>query len=498
MTDIYAGEQGAIDTRVKRQLEEENRYKLAEQMRVRDEAAKARDIITRHANEAQTQVQPQVQGILPGETAGNPNEVLGALVQPQGMIPQEGLTGFGGMSTPQQGPVGLQPQGDTTGLGGMQPTGWSETQAQAPAQDGHETALDKTSTVLEQANSKVDVIKQTMDALYKAGLPDQAMSYEKKMRDAQKEADIATLEHYKVAEKVVDFVGSQANGYLTAIKNPNVNADAAWQRMKLAVQTAGIDTSELDSVDPSQRAAYAEEKNIEAYSSKEQIALETTLLKDKTKRDLQNQTEKLRRDILAETTSNHAKVRELGASRLEWSKSKFSTVEERKAFEFRYKELHDGIKTQLSQSKVQLEEVDRDIKDIQTRKMELDKGNLYYDTNDHPISSNDEEARLREAKFLNDKLDILHKKKDDFLKDVQDLSTEQSELEKSLPKFAKEGAKAETSPSDKSIDRSQAVSKELITRFTNDPATKGMTLGKHTENGWEVKNTKGVVVGHYE
>lgn len=493
MTDIYAGEQGAIDTRVKRQLEEENRYKLAEQMRVRDEAAKAKEILTRRANEAQQEQQQQPQGFVAQMPTPN---VPGDLV-PQGMIPQEGLTGFGGMSTPQQGPTGIQPQGDATGLGGMQPTGWSEAQPQeqTPAEGTLYSALDNAETSYTQAQSKVDQIKQTANELRRAGLHDQADAYETKTYALQKAADDAKKVHLDVAEKAVEYVGSQANGYLKALKNPMVNPEAAWQRMLLDLSANGIDIDEELALPPSQRKVYAEQASEAAVDSKDQIAMQKELLRQSKLSERHSQTVTLREKIQADKLRDQALTRDYKERRFTFAQDKQNFAEKKAQYEI----LHNGIKTDLDVAKTQLSEVDKTIDDYTTRKLELDKGNLYYDTRGNPISSDDEEVRAQESKFLNDQIALLSSRKTDLLGNVQSLSTEQSELEKTFTSLQKEpGAKAETSPSDKSIDRSQAVSKELITRFTNDPATKGMTLGKHTKNGWEVKNTKGVVVGHYE
>jgi hypothetical protein len=441
MTDIYAGEQGAIDTRIRRQLEEENRYKLAEQMRVRDEAAKAKEILTRRANEAQQEQQQQPQGFVAQMPTPN---VPGDLV-PQGMIPQEGLTGFGGMSTPQEGPTGLQPQGDATGLGGMQPTGWSETQPQeqTPAKGTLYSTLDNAETTYTQAQARVDQVKQTANELRKAGLHDQADAYETKTYALQKAADDAKKVHLDVAEKAVEYVGSQANGYLNALKNPMVDPEAAWQRLKLRLQMDGLDTEELDSVPVNQRKVYAEQARDASVSSKDQIAMQKELLRQQKLSERHSQTVTLREKIQADKLRDQAITRNYKERRFTFAQDK-QAFAEKKA---QYGILHDGIKTDLDVAKTQLSEVDKTIKDYNDRKLELDKGNLYYDTKGNPISSDDEEVRAQESRFLNDQIALLSGRKTDLLGNVQDLSTEQSELEKTFTGLQKEpSAKDEPKP----------------------------------------------------
>jgi len=444
MSDVYAGEQGAIDTRNKRMLEEENRLKLAELMRVREEETQARDIKTKIANQIlDKQTQPeyvppavgQGQGLIPQMPSSN---------VPEGMIPQEGLTGFGGMSTPQQGPMGMQPQEGATGLGGMQPMGMTPEQAPmeqaSQAQGTMMSAFDNSGVVATQAMSKVDQVKQAAMEMRKAGLHDEADKYEMKAYKLQGAADDAQKTHLELAEKVSDYIGSQANGYLSAIKNPNVNPEAAWQRVLLNLSANGIDIEEEMAVPPEQRKAYAEQAAASAVSSKDQIALQRTLLAEAGKQQRANQSESLRREFQADKTREQALNRDLKTRRLSLSESK-QAFAEKKA---NYEALKDEVKLKLDTSKVELAEVDKTIDDYTTRKLELDKGNLYFDTKGNAISSDDEEVRAQESKFLNDQIALLTNRKADLTGNVQELATEQSELSKTFAGLEKEpGAKPE-------------------------------------------------------
>ena len=466
MSDIYAGERGYYDTQSKRQQMQEDQIKLAELMRIRDEEAQARAIKTKVANQIlEQQAQPQYvppavgqgQGLVPEMPA---SDVPGDLV-PQGMIPQEGLTGLGGMSTPQQGPMGMQPQEGATGLGGMQPMGMTPEQApveqpqqQAPAQGTMMSAFDNSTTAVSQAVSKVDQIKQTIMEMRKAGLHDEADKFELRSYKLQEAADNAQESHLKLAEKLSDYVGSQANGYLEAIKNPNVNPEAAWQRVLLNLSANGVDIQEEMALPPSERKAFAEQAQAAAVSSKDQIAMQRTLLTEAGKQKRANQTESLRRDFQSDKLRDQALNRNYKERRLTLAQSKQDLVEKKA----RYEVLKDEIKTKLDTSKVQLAEVDKTIDDYTTRKLELDKGNLYYDTKGTPISSDDETTRNQESKFLNDQIALLTSRKADLTGNVQELSTEQSELSRTFTGLEKEPkAKAEPkAPASKFVYTSKA------------------------------------------
>lgn len=451
MSDVYAGEQGLYDTQSKRTKMQEDQIRLAELMRLRDEEAAARAIKTKIANqvlEQQTQPQyvPPVVGEGQGLVAQMPTpDVPGDFVpqQPQGMVPQEGLTGFGGMSTPQQGPMGMQPQEGATGLGGMQPMGMAPEQApveQTPPQGTLAFAFENSENNVTQAMSKVDQVKQVAMEMRRAGLHDEADKYEMKSYKLQGAADDAQKTHLELAEKLSDYAGSQANGYLNAIKNPNVNPEAAWQRMLLDLSANGIDIDDEMALPPSERKAYAEQTVAAAVSSKDQISMQKEMLRQQKIGERQNQTIALRDKFQTD------KLREQALNR-NYKERRFTFAQEKQAFaekKAQYDVLHNGIKTDLDLAKTQLSEVDKTIDDYTTRKLELDKGNLYYDTRGVAISSDDETTRAQESKFLNDQIALLSSRKTDLLGNVQSLSTEQDELEKTFTGLQKEpGAKAE-------------------------------------------------------
>lgn len=445
MTDIYAGEQGAIDTRVKRQLEEENRYKLAEQMRVRDEAAKAKEILTRRANEAQQEQQQQPQGFVAQMPTPN---VPGDLV-PQGMIPQEGLTGFGGMSTPQEGPTGLQPQGDATGLGGMQPTGWSETQPQeqTPAKGTLYSTLDNAETTYTQAQARVDQVKQTANELRRAGLHDQADAYETKTYALQKAADDAKKAHLEVAEKAVEYVGSQANGYLNAIEDPTTNPEAAWQRMKLRLQMDGLDTEELDAVPVNQRKAYAEQARDASVSSKDQIALEKALLVEQ-KRDARfKETQALREKLAADRLRRDAR-KEAGVQ------ARWEAGQDQKA----YKNAESILTKNISAAQSDRREVDSQIKDLNFKITGIRSGTIITEEFGKKYS---QEARQAELTTLQDRLGDLNTNREELSTEI---NTHEEHLKTLADSFKKDGGKP-TKP----VTLDKTVQSQLVAAINAHP-----------------------------
>ena len=368
MTDIYAGEQGAIDLRTNRMIEEQNKIKLAEAMRVRDEAAKARDIKTKIANQEyeqqlQAQYQPPSVGSGQGLVAEMPTlDVPGDLV-PQGMIPQAELTGFGGMSTPQQGPIGLQPQEGLTGLGGMSaPTGMTPEQVpvqQTPVQQGSPqdnimSSFERAETVYAQAQAKMDQSKQVEMELRKANLPDEADAYLASITKQQEATSKAQKAHYEAKEKVLEYIGRAAKGFLDADDDPATDSNAAWQRMVLDAAANGIDPTEMLNVDPSQRRAYAIAAYSQALELKDQVGLEKTMLNIADKQQRAAEANATKERVATMVDASRAKNRELTQTRWE---ANFGL----RSYQIQEKAIRDNIGIDLSKTR----EMDKQIAAVQ-------------------------------------------------------------------------------------------------------------------------------------
>lgn len=378
MTDYYDAQNAGLRNQVLQQAIDENKIKLAEQMRVHDAEAKARDIQTYYANQEQDQTAP-VQQAYPGQDVQDLTQPQVAPQQPQGMIPQEGLTGFGGMSTPQQGPVGIQPQGDTTGLGGMQPTGWGEGQDQTQMQPtgwgedqtqqpasplGHEAALDQTTAAIELAASKVDKNKQIVDALHKAGLHDQADTYASKTAKLQQAVDTAALEHYKVGEKAAETLAKHLKGWLEVDDDPTMNSDAAWQRTILAAQADGFDTSEAMALPKDQRRAYATQMYQDAVSMKDQMNLEKSLMQEVSKNKRSEAANTSREKIADITNTRMAKAREITQDH--WDKAQGLQI---------YKTQEKALRDNISIDQRNRTEYDGQVRDIDKQIAAIKSGN---------------------------------------------------------------------------------------------------------------------------
>ena len=444
MSDIYAGEQGAIETRMKRQLEEENKYKLAEQMRTRDEAAKARDILTKFANKEPENL--PVQGRYPGQDA---TQTVADLTQPlavpeenQGLIPQAELTGFGGMSTPQQGPVGMQPQEGLTGLGGMQPTGMTSEQAPVqevvPVKDNLTSSFDKTETAVNQAQSKLSQVKQVAMEMRKAGLHDQADAYEMKTYKLQEAADNAQKAHLDVTEKVAEYIGSQANGYLEAVNDPTVNKEAAWQRMKLRLQMDGFETEELDAVPPDQRVAYAEQAAAAAVSSKDQITLQKTLLQEQ-KRDARAKASLDSREKLSAVRTR------ADARKQEGIQARFDAAQDQRQF----KNAEGILNKNITAAQADRREIDSQVKDLNFKINGIRSGTIITDETGKPYTR---DAREAELAVLQDRLGDLDTSRQELTKEID---THEEHL-KTLAETFKKGGGAKPAKLDKAV-QSQLV-----------------------------------------
>jgi len=462
MSDVYAGERGYYDTQSQRTKMQEDQMRLADLMRVRDEEAAARAIKTKIANQAledQTKAQyvpPEIgqgQGLVPEMPA---SDVPGDLV-PQGMIPQEGLTGLGGMSTPQEGPMGMQPQEGATGLGGMQPTGMTpeqmpveQPQQQAPAQGTMMSAFDNSATAVSQAVSKVDQVKQTIMEMRKAGLHDEADKFELKSYKLQEAADNAQEAHLKLAEKLADYAGSQANGYLSAIEDPNVNPDAAWQRVLLNLSANGVDIQEELALPPSERRAYAEQTREAAVSSKDQILLQKTLLQEQ-KRD-----SRAKASLESREKAQAGRLR-ADARKQEGIQARFEAGQDQRQF----KNAEGILNKNITAAQADRREIDSQVKDLNFKISGIRSGTIITDESGKPYTR---EAREAELTVLQDRLGDLDASRQELSREID---THEEHLKTLADTFKKDGG-AKPAKLDKAV-QSQLV--EAINKHPDQLAT---------------------------
>ena len=463
MSDIYAGERGYYDTQSQRTKMQDDQIKLAEMMRVRDEEAAARAIKTKIANQVlEQQAQPQYVPPAVGEGQGlvakmPKSDVPGDFVPqyPEGMIPQEGLTGLGGMSTPQEGPMGMQPQEGATGLGGMQPMGMTpeqmpveQPQQQAPAQGTMMSAFDNSGTAVAQALSKVDQVKQTVMEMRKAGLHDEADKFELKSYKLQEAADNAQEAHLKLAEKLADYAGSQANGYLSAIEDPNVNPDAAWQRVLLNLSANGVDIQEELALPPSERRAYAEQTRDAAVSSKDQILLQKTLLQEQ-KRDA-----RAKASLDSRERAQAFRLR-ADARKQEGIQARFEAGQDQRQF----KNAEGILNKNITAAQADRRQLDEEIKDLNFKIRDI-RGSYYLTSNKGDKYS--EEARTIEIQALQDEVNNKMGTRDELSKEID---THEEHLKTLADTFKKDGGSKPTKP----VALDKSVQSQLIEAINKHP-----------------------------
>ena len=309
MDSFFSAEQSGLANQVQRQKLAENAIKLEELKRVKDEEAKARDILTKRANApVPTQTFNLGQNILPGEEAGIPKEVLGQMMSPTSLQPQEGLTGFGGMSTPQQGPVGLQPKEDLTGLGGMQQgiTGVEPTPTETPVANTPLEKVNSSAKTYTRALSKLEQAQQAADEMRKQGLHDEADRYLSNTAKLERDVELAKSDHLKNVATTNDHMAGIANSYQEAVQVPGANKEAAWQRMLINAASEGYPIDDLLTIPPEQRDAVVADFVDKAETTSQRAKLEQEVLRQAGAARRQEASSALRIKLAQESTQRQA------------------------------------------------------------------------------------------------------------------------------------------------------------------------------------------------
>lgn len=167
----------------------------------------------------------------------------------------------------------------------------------------------------------------------------------------------------------------------------------------------------------------------------------------------------------------------------------------------KWDQTHKIDKQNYSEAKDHMKNLEDDVKDSSR---EFEKANSDYQrllnartSLEKDMSGNtDPEVRARELAEINSEIE-------DAKDRIAVSETDKKNAEQAKQSFAKKLGAKDThtpipTPTPKIDIRENAISKDLITRFSADPNTKNMTLGKHTPDGWEVLDVKGKVVGHFE
>lgn len=133
-------------------------------------------------------------------------------------------------------------------------------------------------------------------------------------------------------DKLIDYTTGQAYGYKKAVEgSPDDQAvsDKAWSRILLNLQSNGIPVDDLVAItDPKQRMNYADQFINSSYGGKDMVKLEIEAARMK-----------LKRDALQQKAGADDRLATLRENKLAFEKDKFNTVEGRKLYEGREKEL---------------------------------------------------------------------------------------------------------------------------------------------------------------
>lgn len=133
-------------------------------------------------------------------------------------------------------------------------------------------------------------------------------------------------------DKLIDYTTGQAYGYKKGMEaNPDDQAmsDKLWSKTLLNLQSNGIPVDDLISItDPKQRMAYADQFINSSYGGKDMVKLEIEAARMK-----------LKRDALQQKAGADDRLATIKENKLAFEKDKFNTIEGRKLYEAREKEL---------------------------------------------------------------------------------------------------------------------------------------------------------------
>lgn len=306
--------------------------------------------------------------------------------------------------------------------------------------------------------------------------PKLAESYRAKAKEVDQNSREATSDGIKLSNQLDERLGRLGASYLENPSNEN------WTKSILQGASEGViphdEALQMMNAPQEMRerianAAISQAKSTEIRSKEGQSAI-------KMERQARMDTER---------TKYYAWKQESSDRKENDSRNRISakaTMEETKYEEAKTKDYLNTIDKSAKHAESALRTLESERTKAIAERLKIDSGTLY----DMPL----EEQANRRATLNED----IAKLDDDIMStksEISEYTTEYKETAKKLGKPAKEEVASGT---EKSIDKSQAVSKELITRFSKDPATTGMTLGKRTSSGWEVKDAKGTTIGYYD
>ena len=411
MNDYYSAQSAALGNQIKQQMLAENEMKLAEQQRAINEEEQAKAILTQRANAPKQSNPTSTLASL-----AQPDQVAPPAVTPTELQPQEGLTGLGGMSTPQEGPVGLQPNQDLAGLGGMQVP--QEPTVETPSNPI--TKAKETAKTYQAVQSELDQVQSNAEELRKAGLHDQADKYLEKNYKLTNLAETAKMNHLKAVSALFDHAAEVGQGYLDAIEVPGVNKEAAWQRFLIKASVEGYPIDDLISTPPEERDAKVTQVVGEAKAMKDRARQDLELSKETARAKLQESSNALRIKLAQESTkrqaANQASIKD------RWEASQGLQ---------RYKTQASDIQDNIRNAQRDRDDYDQQISALDSKIRDIEAGNILT------IKKADRPAAIEALRQNRDVLSTSRAQADN------DVKTQETDLNSLHESFKKSGLKEE-------------------------------------------------------
>lgn len=266
-----------------------------------------------------------------------------SMAGPSSVIPPGTMGNLGGYSNEPTGQMTTQPVGgydpnsiETTST---QPQFTTQPQeatvqptTQAPSRVTHVDQVKSTGEAYLSSENNVRTAYQFADEMRKSG---DLLGWQAATKNAQDmEAGVLDnkIKFLNAQDKLIDYATGQAYGYKKAVEgNPEDQAtsDRAWSKVLLNLQSNGIPVDDLLPItDPKQRMNYADQFINSSYGGKDMVKLEIEAARMK-----------LKRDALQQKAGADARLATIKENKLAFEKEKFNTIEGRKLYEAREKEL---------------------------------------------------------------------------------------------------------------------------------------------------------------
>lgn len=223
------------------------------------------------------------------------------------------------------------------------------------------------------------------------------------------------------------YVFAEGNRLNTLIKNnvPFQNIQALIPKLVGNLQAAGYDTTDLESAQTPEELsaavqgmmAYGMDFKTISQNTRAQARLDLANTKFKATNDLQNKIETNR-------TAYRNKMIGLQERRVKVLESNTSADQKRKTVKL----LSDDFGNQIKVNQTHINEIDKEINNLEKSLLELQKGNVYYDSKGNLMSSSDPEVGQEQIQEFVNQIQKLKQSKATLLADSDALNAQRSEL----------------------------------------------------------------------